>query len=1087
MPYRNSYVSAPAGSGKTTTIVRRYLHELRLGKSADEIVAITFTRLAAAELVNRVASVLRARLEVPIPANIQMMYGDIFAGDVALGLPPLTIEHAGSALQRLPFAPVVTVDSFVQSLLQEYLLDAAYKLPNGQTCHIDGPITVTESADEVFQSAARESMTADEANANLLLLHESLGEAVSVVAKLAAFDGTGMLLDADNPVGWRVLAQNVAPDHVAPDHVAPDHVAPQVREFINRAGLDNLNNDELAINNTWTLQAQTTVDELRTAAWKLSRAARATALRELAESACGTHAELLRAATYMCQRAANDETCAAGLCNRFRALLVDEVQDTNPDQLAFYRAFAAMNNSEFSMLYVGDGRQSIYRFRDADHHGWNNFYTAAPEDNRAELTINYRSSKKLIEFQKVVIGAILGARPHACDPIDLVKPRDGAAEGDLDAEEGLKKPVLVAAVYDSTAGEDAKVRQAAIALFARRLGARWVTLERAEVTPKMKNSAAKTDTAVVLTPSWHKAAEAVVELKLHGIKAQLSGASQILKTRVALDVLVLLQALLDPTDEIAWLGVLKHPSVGVSDHAMARVRPFGRLLFDDALERIDAEILATITEPDLVRLRVALPIIRAARRKLGTVPTAEVLDEAIGALRWREFLQAGPEGIESVADLDLVFEIVAGCEEERVDPQAVRELLESDHEKGDLPSRRFAAGDCCVEVTTIFQAKGLEFDHVCLMRLDPRPRGGKRTPIVKALSVCGNRVLATNIDPAGGVTSDRDPASKVFAELDTKESRFENDRKVYVAITRAKQSLTFGIKVPKSSKESPKDRGKASVERYLSATLGLIVDPLIPLNEDFAHLYHLYRLGKEQHPFLNRPPMNAKPRARARGATLAEVPAHPNQLIQIISPSNYQGEDPCAVERNTHFIANAQIFNGGEAPQVLPGLGNGFDVRVRGDVVHGWFERWGFAGDPFEATAQDYLADRWPTLANQPGLAAALCALGQSVLAIPAFEALVHESGATLHFEHSVVATVGNDLLVGRADLVVLHANGDLSVVDFKGGWGAPAQAAIGDLPDINKYALQLGAYFCALTAANRHVRSVSLLYVGIPLFVKCD
>ena len=1084
MPYRNSYVSAPAGSGKTTTIVRRYLHELRLGKSADEIVAITFTRLAAAELVNRVASVLRARLEVPIPANIQMMYRDIFAGDVALGLPPLTIEHAGSALQRLPFAPVVTVDSFVQSLLQEYLLDAAYKLPNGQTCHIDGPITVTESADEVFQSAARESMTADEANANLLLLHESLGEAVSVVAKLAAFDGTGMLLDADNPVGWRVLAQNVAPDHVAPDHVAP-----QVREFINRAGVDNLNN-KLAINNTWTLQAQTTVDELRTAAWKLSRAARATALRELAESACGTHAELLRAATYLCQRAANNETtCAAGLCNRFRALLVDEVQDTNPDQLAFYRAFAAMNNSEFSMLYVGDGRQSIYRFRDADHHGWKNFYTAAPEDNRAELTINYRSSKKLIEFQKVVIGAIRGARPHACDPIALVQPRDGAAEGDLDADEGLEKPVLVAAVYDSTAGEGAKVAQAAIALFARRLGARWVTLEHAEVTPKMKNSAEITDTAVVLTPSWHKAAEAVVELKLHGIKAQLSGASQILKTRVALDVLVLLQALLDPTDEIAWLGVLKHPSVGVSDHAMARVRPFGRLLFDDALERIDAEILATITEPDLVRLRVALPIIRAARRKLGTVPTAEVLDEAIGALRWREFLQAGPEGIESVADLDLVFEIVAGCEEERVDPQAVRELLESDHEKGDLPSRRFAVGDCCVEVTTIFQAKGLEFDHVCLMRLDPPPGGGggERTPIVEALSVCGNRVLATNIDPAGGVTSDRDPASKVFADLNNKEARFENDRKVYVAITRAKQSLTFGIKVPKSSKESPKDRGKASVERYLSATLGLIDDPLIPLNEDFAHLYHLYPLGDEQHPFLNRPPMNANPRARARGATLAEVPAHPNQLIQIISPSKYKGDAPCAVERNTHFIANAQIFNGGEAPQELPGLGNGFDVRVRGDVVHGWFERWGFAGDPFEATAQDYLADRWPTLATQPGLAAALCALGQSVLAIPAFEALVHESGATLHFEHSVVATVGNDLLVGRADLVVLHANGDLSVVDFKGGWGAPAQAAIGDLPDINKYALQLGAYFCALTAANRHVRSVSLLYVGIPLFVKCD
>ncbi len=1055
MPYRKSYVSAPAGSGKTTTIVRRYLHELRLGKSADKIVAITFTRLAAAELVNRVASVLRARLEDPIPANIQMMYGDIFDGDDAQELPPLTIEHATSALQRLPFAPVVTVDSFVQSLLQEYLLDAAYKLPNGDPCHIDGPITVTESADEVFQCAARESMTADEANATLLLQHESLGGAVSVVAKLAAFDGTGMLLDADdNPVGRTVLLQNDLP---------------QVGEFINRADLPDLI-EQLAPNDRWTVQAANdTVDALRTAAWRLSRAARATALRELAKSGCGTHAELLRAATYLCERAADGETCAAGLCNRFKALLVDEMQDTNPDQLAFYHAFAAMNKSNFSWLYVGDGRQSIYRFRDADHHGWKNLYDAAPEDNRAELTINYRSSKKLIEFQKKVISVIRDLRLHALESIDLVQPRDGAAEGDLEAEEGLTKPVLVVAATAASA----KVAQAAIALFARRLGKHWVTLGTPDVNPPMKNSAATTDTAVVLTPSWNKAAQAVVELKLHGIKAQLSGASQILKTRVALDVLVLLQALLDPTDEIAWLGVLKHPSVGVSDHAMARVRPFGRLLFDDALEQIDAEIHDLITEQDLVRLRVALPIIRAARRKLGTVPTAEVLDEAIGALRWREFLQAGPEGIESVADLDLVFEIVAGCEEERVDPQAVRELLESDHEKGDLPSRRFAANDCCVKVMTIFQAKGLEFDHVCLMRLDQVSSGGERTPIVEALSVCGNRVLATKIDPAGGVTSDRDPASTVFVKLDKNEARFENDRKVYVAITRAKQSLTFGM--------ANSNRG-ASVEPRLINTLFIGGN----LNPDFDHLMHLYLLD-EQHQFLNRPRMEAKSRARARGATLAEVPAHPNQLIQIISPSNYQGVDPCAVERNTHFIANAQIFNGGEAPQELPGLGNGFDVRVRGDVIHGWFERWEFEGDPIEATAQAYLADRWPTLANQPGLAAALCALGQSVLAIPAFEALVHEAGATLHFEHSVVATLGNDLLVGRADLVVLHADGYLSVVDFKGGWGAPAQAAIGDLPHINQYALQLGAYFCALTAANRNVRSVSLLYVGIPLFVKCD
>ena len=70
------------------------------------------------------------------------------------------------------------------------------------------------------------------------------------------------------------------------------------------------------------------------------------------------------------------------------------------------------------------------------------------------------------------------------------------------------------------------------------------------------------------------------------------------------------------------------------------------------------------------------------------------------------------------------------------------------------------------------------------------------------------------------------------------------------------------------------------------------------------------------------------------------------------------------------------------------------------------------------------------------------------------------------------------------------HQNQATAIVSpskYKGGWGAHAEEAIGALPDISGYALQLGAYFCALTAANRNVRSVSLLYVGIPLFVKCD
>ena len=85
-------------------------------------------------------------------------------------------------------------------------------------------------------------------------------------------------------------------------------------------------------------------DALRTAAWRLSRTARDLALRALASSAAADNGELLRVATTLCEEAAGalPGTSLARLRDRYAALLVDEVQDPNPDQVALYRAFVAM-------------------------------------------------------------------------------------------------------------------------------------------------------------------------------------------------------------------------------------------------------------------------------------------------------------------------------------------------------------------------------------------------------------------------------------------------------------------------------------------------------------------------------------------------------------------------------------------------------------------------------------------------------------------------------------------------------------------------------------------------------------------------
>lgn len=82
---------------------------------------------------------------------------------------------------------------------------------------------------------------------------------------------------------------------------------------------------------------------------------------------------------------------------RFPVALIDEFQDTDLHQYkVFNKIYSQANNEDYALVFIGDPKQAIYKFRGADLNTYLTAKAAIPSENIYSMDNNWRSSPALI-------------------------------------------------------------------------------------------------------------------------------------------------------------------------------------------------------------------------------------------------------------------------------------------------------------------------------------------------------------------------------------------------------------------------------------------------------------------------------------------------------------------------------------------------------------------------------------------------------------------------------------------------------------------------------------------------------------------
>ncbi len=825
------HVQAPAGSGKTELLTQRTLALLAIADEPEEVVAITFTRKAAAEMRARVFAAIReARLPAPEDAHARHTWT---LARRALERSRLLGWQLERSAQRLR---ITTIDALAAAIAQQSPL----------LSELGGAVVVEDDPQELYRQAARATLG--------LLEDADHGAAVATV--LAHYDNRVQALEQDlaqllpRRDQWLRLALQASPQ------ARREAMEAVLRDCADSAlqSLQALLPHALALE--WHALARYAADNRRqgNAGMEAQHAYAPEDLphwQEIIALALTKDGDWRKSFDvrlgFPPGETAQEKRVARQFKDRAKALIGDFQRiDGLGALLARIRALPPIHFSdaqwavmlslldtlklaagELGVLFAGGGAVDFveiglravralgdegsptdlalrldYRirhllvdeFQDTSRlqldllraltAGWQ------PGDGRTLFVVG-DPAQSIYRFREAEVGYFIDARRHglfgiALEPLQLAcnfRSAEGLVDWSNATFPGVLAPeedaVRGAVAYAAAVATREALAGPAVEVHASIGGdARSEAQSVVQTLSRLRDAEPQASIAVLVRSRSHLR-ELAPALRLAQMRYQAVDIEDLASRPVIDDLRALTRALLHPADRVAWLAVLRAPWCGLTLedlHALAHGVPRGTPLAPSLRDPARASALSADAR---ARLASTLAILQTGHLRQGRLRLRAWIEETWLAL-------GGPACCLSAVDL--------------ADAARYFSVLDQLGQGGDLPS--LAALDRALkdlraapdpdggllQVMTIHKAKGLEFDHVLVPSLH-RTTGRDDPPPLAWTTIATTDGPGLLMAPIAATGAEDDRAYRFVRSLEKEKHAWEDGRLLYVACTRARRSL----------------------------------------------------------------------------------------------------------------------------------------------------------------------------------------------------------------------------------------------------------------------------------------------------------